>query len=437
MSGGSREVNRTELYWSTKYKNNLKGKLEIWSVYVSCDQPYYTVLHWQFFATKQTCSSNLNNLEVHQRCKLVSGMSPRDDPDSESEYEQKKRIPRRLFSFDSTKSNNSSRSSSDQETTRNFRSPLNLDVQEGDNETNFSDDHPGQVTFVEEPTSDINPAITSSSHIGRGRSSTRAERTTPTSISSRSSTPTPDNAPPLSLTATRARWETLRQHVLSGRVRPSSPLQKQTPTQASLLGPSASSSTSRPSGRSWLGFKQAAVELTRDIDYDTRKFGKEILEACAAARYAEVSRLTRDRDGQLSTILLSGTTISALTGRKSDYFPQSIASLTSASGSATAPSLKPLYKVLIYHSRSSPETSQTPLPHESHVLRTLLCPFLTPSKYATVKEEEEKTTAVEAFERILKFWSPVDEVSCHPNIVKIALTDIYQVGKGRSLLVVY
>ena len=344
-------------------------------------------------------------------------MSPRDDLDSgEQKHEQKKRIPRRLFSFDSIKSNNSSRrSSSDQETPRNFRSLLNPNVQESNKEASFFGDHPGQVTFVEEPISDVNLPITSSSHTGRGRSSTRLEHATPTSISSRSSTSTPDNAPPVPLTATR-RWDNLRQHVLPGRVRPLSPLQKQTSRQGSLPRPSASSSTPRPSGLSRLGFRQA-VELTRDIDDDTRKFGKEILKACAAVRYAEVSRLTKDRDGQLSTISLSGTTTSA--GRKSDYFPQSIASLTSTSGSTTAPSLKPLYQVLIYHSRPSSETGQIPLPHESHVLGTLLCPFLTPSKYPIVKEDEEKATAVEAFELISKIWTPIDEVSCYPNTMKI------------------
>ena len=340
-------------------------------------------------------------------------MSPRDDPDSdEQKNEHKRRIPKRLFSFDSIKSNSSSRrSSSDQETTRKFRSPLNPNVQEG-NETNFL----GGGTFVEEPASYAN---TSSSHTARGRSSTGATHT-PTSVSSRSSTSTPDNTPSVPLTATRARWENLRQHVLPGRVRPSSPLQKQTLSQASIP---------RPSGFS--RFRQV-VEPNRDLDDDTRKFGKEILKACATVRYAEGSRLTRD--GQFSTVSMSGSSTSALTGRKSDYFPQSIASLTSTSGSATAPSLKSLYQILIYN-RPSPEKGPTPLPHESHVLGTLLCPFLTPSKYSTVKEEE-KATAVEAFELILKMWVPIDEVSCYPNIMKMALTDMYQVGECRSLLVV-
>jgi hypothetical protein len=53
-----------------------------------------------------------------------------------------------------------------------------------------------------------------------------------------------------------------------------------------------------------------------------------------------------------------------------------------------------------------------------------------------VKAEEEKATAVEIFELILKFW-PIDEVSCYPIIMKILLTDMYQVDKCRSLFVVY
>jgi hypothetical protein len=77
------------------------------------------------------------------------------------------------------------------------------------------------------------------------------------------------------------------------------------------------------------------------------------------------------------------------------------------------------------------------LPYESHVLGTLLYPFLTPSKYPIVKEEEEKATAVEAFELILRIWTPIDEVSCCSNILEIVLADIHQVSKYRALFVVY
>lgn len=374
-------------------------------------------------------------------------MPPRGvlDDDTKS-HEQKKRNPRRLFSFDSIKSNNSSRrSSSDNEVPKTlFRSPLNTlelsNVQEGVNETKYlANDHPG---FVEEP-ADINP--TQPDHAS---SSTRLEPVRPPSISSQHSIP--DNAPSLpSNTATgRARWDHLRQHVLPGLVRPLTPVQKQTIPQASVSGPPSRPQTPKPSGLARIGFRQV-VEHARDLDNDTRKFGKEILKACAAARYAETTRSTKDKDGQLSaTTTLSGSVASAstaTTGKKMDYFPQSIASLAShspstLSGSTISPSLKPLYQVLIYHSRLLAGTGQRifqHLPHESHILGTLLCPFLTPSKYPTVKGEEEKATAVEAFELILRIWTPIDEVGCCPIIMKIMLTSVHQVRKCRALLMVY
>jgi len=344
-------------------------------------------------------------------------MLARADPDQdERKNQQKKRNPRRIFSFDSIKSNNSSRRSlSECEATKvNLRSPFELsNVQEGDNETNSVAG--GHVTAVQEPISDIN-SITSSP-ADRARSSTRLEPVRPTSIPPRSSTPdTPRSVPS---TTTKARWENLRQHVLPGPLRPLSPQQKPTTPSVSLFNPPLRSSTPKSSGFSRLGFRQV-VEHVQEV-VDTRRFGKEILKACAAARYAEASRSTKDRDGQLSAISLSGTVTSAsttTTGRKMDCFPQSIASLASASsGSTISPSLKPLYQLLVYHSRPSAETDQripVHLPHESHVLGTLLCPFLTPSKYPFIKGEEEKATAVEAFELILRIWTPVDEVSLLP-----------------------
>lgn len=369
-------------------------------------------------------------------------MPPRDDPDYDEQknQERKKRTPRRLFSFDSIKSNNSSRRSlSEQEAANgNFRSPLNpfelSNAQDGNN-----GDYPGQVALVEEPTSYV--SSTSSPPADRTRSSVRLEPVRPTSISSTSSTPdNPPSAPSVSSNTTRARWENLRQHVLPGRS-----LQKQTTTQASVSRPSSRSLTPKSSGLARLGFRQV-VEQVRDVNDNTRKFGKEILKACNAARYAEVPRSTRD--GQLSTTSLSGTISSvstATTGRKMDYFPQSIASsrltsplVSASSGSTISPSLKSLYQVLIYHSRLSAETGiWLDLPHESQVLGTLLCPFLTPSKYSIIKEEEEKATAVEAFELILRVWTHVDEVSCCPDILKIVLTDMIQVNKCRALLMVY
>ena len=370
-------------------------------------------------------------------------MPPKDDRDHDEQEKHelpKKPNPRRLFSFDSIKSSNSSsRSSSEHEAKVKFRIPLNpfelSDVQEGHNETR------DQVILVEEPISDNSSII--SSPADRAQPSTRLEPSTrPTSTSSRSSTL--DSAPSVPSTKTRARWENIRQHVLPGRVHPPNPPQNQT----SLFSLSSRSSTPKPSGLARLGFRQV-VEQTREVGVDTRRFGKEILKACAVARYAEVSRSTKDRDGQISTTSLSGTFASAsaaAAGKKTEYFPQSIAAsltspvVSSSSGSPIAPSLKPLYHLLIYHARPSAETGERTLvhlPHESHALGTLLCPFLTPSKYPFVKQEEEKATAMEAFELILRIWAPVDEVSYCSNIMKIVLTDIHPVSDSRTLLVVY
>lgn len=349
-------------------------------------------------------------------------MSARDDPDYDEQknYEQKKRNPRRLFSFDSLKSSSSSRHSSEHEVTKaNSRSPLNpfelSNVQEGDSDTTFlAGDRPEQVTLVEGPIFDV-----FSSPADRSRSSTKLEPIRPISTHSSSSTDNTPSAP--STTTTRARWENLRQHVLPGLVRPLSP-------QPSAFNPPSRSLTPKPSGLARLGFRHV-VEQAQEVVDDTRKFRKEILKACVAARYAEVSRSPKDRDGQGSTTSLAGTIISTSTsgaGRKMDYFPQSIASLTSSmvstsSGSTITPSLKLLYQVLIYHSRPHAETDKrilVYLPLEGHVLGALLCPFLTPSKYPVVQAEEEKAIAVEAFELILKIWTPIDEVSICPNIMK-------------------
>jgi hypothetical protein len=72
-----------------------------------------------------------------------------------------------------------------------------------------------------------------------------------------------------------------------------------------------------------------------------------------------------------------------------------------------------LYKILDYHSaplRDSKQLVSANLPHESHVLSTLLCPFLTPAKYPAPKVEEEQVFAMDAFELVSKSWTPVDEV---------------------------
>ena len=147
-----------------------------------------------------------------------------------------------------------------------------------------------------------------------------------------------------------------------------------------------------------------------------------ILRACAVGRYPEQPRNGKERDASSSSTTLTSTgtntSSSNLTGKKLDYLrrPQSVVSLASSSTDSlgsTAPSLRFLHQILVYHSaplRDQKQHVSANLLHENHVLSTLLCPFLTPAKYPGPKVEEEKVTAMEAFELVSKSWVPVDEV---------------------------
>jgi hypothetical protein len=197
--------------------------------------------------------------------------------------------------------------------------------------------------------------------------------------------------------------------------------------------PPRSTGTPKPSRLARLGFKHV-VEQARGAVDDTRKFGEEILRACAVARYPE-QKNAKEKDVSLSSTTLTGTgtnTSSHSTGKKLDYLrrPQSIASLASSStGSlgSTAPSLRFLYQILFYHAATLTDPTQlisAYLPHENQVLWTLLCPFLSPEKYPASKVDEEQTTAVETFELVSKSWTPFDEVILFPNSPAVMLTDV-------------
>lgn len=164
------------------------------------------------------------------------------------------------------------------------------------------------------------------------------------------------------------------------------------------------------------------MEQAKEVIDDNRKFGGEILRACAAARYPEQPKNGKEREASSTSTALTGTgtntSSSNSTGKKLDYLrrPQSVLSIASSStGSlgSTAPSLRFLFQILVYHSVPLPDSKQLVSPnllHESHVLSTLLCPFLTPAKYPALKVEEEQATAVEAFELVSKSWTAVDQV---------------------------
>ena len=358
-------------------------------------------------------------------------MPTKGDNNDHKDIDSTRPKPRRLFSFDSVKSvaSSSRRSSSDHQPPRGPRQPFDLsNVQEHAEEQHAIIHSPRPTRSSTEPFPGTPPARDFTSAFA---SSPRPWDNQAPHEQSRKLEPvrsigvapvrsfTPDTAAP-SPSATASRWENLRQHVLP--VRPLTPPQRPASAQSSIHSHLPSrSSTPKPSRLARLGFKHV-VEQAREVVDDTRKFGGEILRACAVGRYPEQPRNGKERDASSSSTTLTSTgtntSSSNLTGKKLDYLrrPQSVVSLASSStGSlgSTAPSLRFLHQILVYHSapfRDQKQHVSANLLYENHMLSTLLCPFLTPAKYPAPKVEEEKVTAMEAFELVSKSWVPVDEV---------------------------
>lgn len=334
---------------------------------------------------------------------------------------QERPKPRRLFSFDSIKSSHSSRqSSSEHDLPKGARQELS-DVLEDE------DEPAGPSIHAPIPTkrSIFQHAPEGSSTTSLGNEGRRKlEPVRPIALlASRSGSSDSTTAVP---SPTRARWEHLRQHVLPSANRPMSPPQRPPSAQSSHQGIPARSTTPRPSRLARLGFKQV-VEQAREAVDETRKYGEEIKRACALARYS-------DTKGGLLPV---ATGISS--SSKMDYLrrPQSVSSLSLPSmGSASgSPSLRHLYQLL--HSHPDPNEEES-LPYESQVLSTLLCPFLTPTKYPFTKIDEERTTAIESFELLSKSWQPEDEVYIYLRICFFAITNHFYVGgQCRAMFMVH
>lgn len=327
----------------------------------------------------------------------LSGLFPTNDQPmppkgDQSDQQLRRQKPRRLFSLESLKS--SRNSSADHELPQ--LNPFDLsDVQEVDEQTIHA---PRAVRSTTEPSphtrSLVEPEFLTAQ---AGRS--RLEPVRPIAIA-----PVPlraftvDSAQPTP-SPTRARWENLRQHVIPSASRPATPPQRP---------PSAQSSTHnipKPSRLARLGFRHV-VEQARDVIDDTRKLGEEIQRACAIARYPEYVKTSKEN------LTGGGTMVSSVaSGKMSEYLrrPQSVSATSLPSAPSNLPSIQFLYRILLYHSTETPHSNVINLPHEAHVLSTLLCPFLSPGKYG--RAEEEQMTAVETFELLAKSWAPVNEAA--------------------------
>ena len=185
-------------------------------------------------------------------------------------------------------------------------------------------------------------------------------------------------------------WETLRHHVLNPPSRPSTPSQQ-----------TARSGTPKP-----LGLRQLVDNVT-SMEGGMRKFAEDILRACNIARYGEVQRPSREREGS------SSSQPSNSSARRLDYLrrPLSIASISSSTQASSPPSLRYLYQILVqYSTNMNPGQTSVQFPYENRVLSTLLCPFLSRKTYPISRLEEEQLTAMDAFELLSNSWAPANEV---------------------------
>ncbi|KDR72729.1 hypothetical protein GALMADRAFT_228996 [Galerina marginata CBS 339.88] len=203
------------------------------------------------------------------------------------------------------------------------------------------------------------------------------------------------------LPRTRARWEILRQHVLSAASRP----------MTALIHSGSAHSFVTNNSLSRSAVPNHVVGRAQDIENDAHKLGEEILSSCVIARYGQRFGEERDIHGSTTTLTGMGTKAPFATtgGKKMDDMHRQ---LPVAPLATAAPSLRFLHQVLLYHVSLPELNAAVNLPHENQVLSTLLCPFLTPTKYPAAQLEEEKFMAMETFEVLSNRWVPSDETAC-------------------------
>ncbi|GLB42281.1 putative ion transmembrane transport [Lyophyllum shimeji] len=234
----------------------------------------------------------------------------------------------------------------------------------------------------------------------------------------RSTRPTTPEAPQ-GPSVPRARWDRLRQHVIPIPIRPATPPPSTPAATAQALPPR--SQTPKPSRLARLGFRQI-VDHARELDGNQR-FAQELEKVCWSIRLTEPHKVPVKVDatpaGSALHLAFMSSTSLASTGTSSTQNhsqsnkkpelrrPQSIQALSMTGRSV--PSVTTLYQTLLQYATPSGDARalSSSLPRESLVLSTLLLPFLT-SEHGT-QWDEERWSAIEAFEVITRSWAPLNE----------------------------
>ncbi|KAI6019882.1 hypothetical protein F5J12DRAFT_911393 [Pisolithus orientalis] len=218
------------------------------------------------------------------------------------------------------------------------------------------------------------------------------------SSGSLSSEPSTDDVGPPPLRApSKLRWEQLRQHVVASTTPiPPSPVPSH---RTNTSGPTPT--TPKASRFARLGLRQVADHVREATVDDSRMLADDILRLYWFSRPLDARSGRQEREGS------TGTATSLTLPLIPNAIPNADLLLADSSQDLSRPAFAILSRqvlelhdaVLRYASRNV-----SYLPHEHLVLAILLKPFLT--GYARGLAEEERWTAVEAFETAVKIWQP-------------------------------
>ncbi|KAJ7591203.1 hypothetical protein C8J56DRAFT_858679 [Mycena floridula] len=197
------------------------------------------------------------------------------------------------------------------------------------------------------------------------------------------------------------RWENLRQHVVPRSSTDS--LQSSGSAAAASLAP-VRANAPKPSRLAKLGLRQV-VEHANIASTESSRFAADIQKACFAAKSVDTQKFKVDLGSVAASATFSsftsGTPLSHTFNSHKKHEPRRPPSIQFGA----VASLKSLYQTLLQYAGQAGNNGQ--LPYETTVLATLLSPFLSSDKGPRI--EEERWFAVESFDTIVKTWRHDDE----------------------------
>jgi hypothetical protein len=222
-----------------------------------------------------------------------------------------------------------------------------------------------------------------------------------------SETSSRSSSPDSTSSASHARWERLRQHVLPSTRQGHT----QQPSSISSTTHPARPQTPKPSRLARFGLRHV-VEQAREAEDMSQRFADDIQKACYSSRYTEHAKGSRlEREAMSSSMphlpAVSTPASFAATNPSVIGLP---ATTHWGSGSrgfyglqANSSNTRPIPALLIIlRNASYTGVPFTYLPHETLVLSALLTPFLTLEAVGGIAEE--RISAVEAFEIAMTHW---------------------------------